>query len=224
MSIRSPHPRPDIARRAVVLSDESLCYTFHISQLKHLSNHSITHQCHTHVKIAYINLQLHRPSLSIPSICGLRASHAAQYLARISHASRAAQSRTHLISSRRHRAVDPLGPPSQRITPYRYPLPQAPHARPPLTRRSCVAPHRQTTSTVVRGFGCAFLLLSVCLPACLPACLRSHIWPTALRSRSGTHCVVQRPQPLQLRLQLRLVGALEVVERRLGRVSGQGKG
>ena len=100
MSIRSPHPRPDIARRAVVLSDESLCYTFHISQLKHLSNHSITHQCHTHVKIAYINLQLHRPSLSIPSICGMRASHAAQYLARISHASHLAAISlpSHLIS------------------------------------------------------------------------------------------------------------------------------
>ena len=89
------------------------------------------------------------PSITInPIRPGLRASHAAQYLARISHASRTHASRTHatrpniaachLISSRSHRAAGPLGPPSQRITPCRYPLFLK---RPTHGRRSC-APAR----------------------------------------------------------------------------------
>ena len=96
------------------------------SQLKHantLSSTTHSHKCHTHVKIAYINLQLVASSIIInPDPSAACAHHTRP---NISHASRthliSLPSRCHLISSRCHRAVDPLGPPSQRITPYRYP-------------------------------------------------------------------------------------------------------
>ena len=190
--------------------------------MKHLSNFHHTSECHTHTR----EDRIHQFAIAIfPIIINPDPSAACAHHTRpnISHASRTHLARLNLARISSHRAVGPLGPPSQRITPYRYPssssAPSLAATHPPRPARA-PPPHRQTTSTVVRGFGCVFL----CLPACLPACLRSHLWPTALRSRSGqrsrsgTHCVVQRPQPLQLRLQLRLVGALEVVERRLGRV------
>ena len=135
------------------------------------------------------------PSITInPIRPGLRASHAAQYLARISHASRTHASRTHatrpniaachLISSRSHRAAGPLGPPSQRITPCRYPLflgsaprtaaahaPRpAPRARVPA-RRGCIKTRPRIfgpTARDARSRSGATLSLSLPLPLTRP--------------------------------------------------------
>ena len=181
-----------------------------------------SHKCHTHVKIAYIKIcsygscivhhyQSH-PSAARAHLTRSNISHASRtHLARISRGPTSLPS--HLISP------PSRGRPSRAAVatnnPYRYPLFLK---RPKPGRRSPAPPRTRGPAPSDNLYGRPWLCLCASLPACLPACLRSHLWPTALRSRSGTHCVVQRPQPLQLRLQLRLVGALEVVERRLGRV------